>query len=96
MAVYYVCIDHYMQMRELQCRRLPSGSAGLVSVLDGQLLKEHAKIHSRDSSVVTVTRLRARRPTNRRTIPDRSGDFPSPKRPALGPSVAGMGLFPWS
>ena len=77
MAVYYVCMVHYMQMRELQCCRLPSGSAGLLSVLDGQLQKEQAKIYSRDSLVGTVTRL----PTNRRSIPDRSGVFPSPKRP---------------
>ena len=70
-----------MQMKELQCSRVPSGSAGLVSVLDGQLQKEQAKIHSEDSSGGTVTRLRARRPTNRRSIPDRSGDFPSPRRP---------------
>ena len=83
MAVCHVCIDHSMQMRETHCCRVPSGSAWLlVSFTDGQLQKEQAKkIHSRDSSVVTVTRLRARRPTNRLSIPDRSGEFPSSKRP---------------
>jgi len=54
---------------------------GALSVLDGQLQKEQAKTHSRDSSVGTVTRLRAMRTTNRRSIPDRNGDFLSPKCP---------------